>query len=79
MALGIKIKTISTLVIELPYVEKDGCCRDVWREAGIDVNTLYTEQRNGSVPENQDLWVCCYLPSATFQSHSFSLVPAKFC
>ena len=25
---------------------------------GIDVNTLYTEQRNGSGPENQDLWVC---------------------
>lgn len=33
------------------------CCRDVWREAGIDVNTLYTEQRNGSGPQTRDLWV----------------------
>ena len=25
-------------------------CRDVWREAGINVNTLYTGQSNGSSP-----------------------------
>ena len=43
-------------------------CRDVWREAGINVNTLYTGQSNGSSPGPPSLWVRHPL-SCTAASH----------
>ena len=64
---GMQIRIMCTM-LGGPSNESNGSmrCRDVWREAGIDVNTLYTEQRNGSGPENQDLWVRDHLLSATY-------------